>query len=137
MYIYYYLHFNNIAVITQGIYLPLPNNETLFNTSLLTLPGNSQLDLGVTTLPLDLLCQQSGILGATVCHICNYDCTYVHNKYGGTCGTVDPSLAVPGTPQANGQVCICNDSPPTDGSNFTAISGVCGTIIDGDSIGNK
>jgi hypothetical protein len=90
--------------------------------------------LGLITVPLGFLCDNYdanttvGILGCTVCAL---DCIYDHNKYGGYCGRVDKSVAVEGTPQETGQVCICNDLPPTDGSDFTDVAKTCKrTIVD-------
>jgi len=112
--------------VDDGIYLPIPNNSSL-TTPLVNLPGGVTLKAGVVALPLDFLCRQPGVIDTLICHVCSYDCTYVHNKYGGQCGTVSDPM--PGTPQATGEVCICNDSKPNV-ANFTDVVTQCGELVD-------
>jgi hypothetical protein len=115
-------------VISNGVSLRYPNVGP-FNTTLIALPGGTTLDIEITTLPLNFLCQQQGPIAALTCHVCTYDCIYAHNKYGGKCGNA--SNPTSGTPQEDGQVCVCNDSPPANnGANFTDTKLFCDPLID-------
>jgi hypothetical protein len=101
--------------------IPLPENP------LIALPGGTTLNAGGANLPLGLLCQQPGILVALTCNVCNLDCTYVHSKFGGSCG--NSSSPVAGTPQETGPVCVCADSAPTDGTDFRDPASKCPVMI--------
>jgi hypothetical protein len=123
-------------VVTSGVYVPIPNNRTLLNSTLLTVgPGPIQIKAGALALPTDFLCAQKGLIENVVCRICSADCTYVHNKFGGSCGVMDPSVALPNTSQSRGPVCICNDEKPGNLTDITDFNAQCGQLIQKDTVG--
>jgi hypothetical protein len=124
-------------LVSSGVLnLAVPLDTTLFNTTLVTLPGNLVLDAGLTSLPVGYLCTSGvKVLETIVCYIAAADCTYVHNKYSGSCGSVaDP---IQGTAQTGNQVLICNEQNPNPGTqSFTDGVAQCGGVFNVSSIDN-
>ena len=67
-----------------------------------TIGNSSHNNVGTIALPIDTLCTIPGVNDYLACFICNDDCLYVHNTFGGTCG------ARPG--DASVKTCLCADT---------------------------
>lgn len=58
--------------------------------------------MGTIGIGLNTVCRIPGVNDYIFCYICNIDCFYVHNKYGGKCGP---------DPKSPGEfTCICAES---------------------------
>jgi len=59
-------------------------------------------NVGTVALPLDSLCHIPGVNDYMACFICNNDCLYVNNTFGGTCGPNPQNKTI--------DTCLCADS---------------------------
>jgi len=96
-----------LGVVTNGVTIQFPDG---------------QLTLGSVALPSLITCQVP-IVKSVACHICNLDCVYVHNTYGGSC-TLDPFNAT------KGYECVCQGERNDNGTVSTPAQ-VCGPILPG------
>jgi len=115
---------------------PTDTFPKLTDKGIFTLPSGGTIDLGRINVPFGFTCAQSpnSFVYKLFCHLCTLDCLYVHNKFGGKCGTVQNPI--PGTPQATGQECVCNDNNPFN-RQFTQADavGLCDKVLDNDKDG--
>jgi hypothetical protein len=84
---------------------------------------NGQLMIGGVSLPSYLTCQTFGT-NLAACQICNYDCVYVHNTYGGFCAQT-PNLQ--NSSAAPNYACVCQTEPNAN-NTIVPVQDVCGSI---------
>jgi len=86
------------------------------------------LTLGSDALPSYITCQ-TPLVKNLACHICNLDCVYIHNTYGGGCyyDTLNENQA--GGPR--GYDCVCQDDRNANGTLSTPVD-ACGAFLGGD-----
>jgi len=90
----------------------------------ISLAGGGILDLSALFWPIQQICPRAGPIGILGCYFCSNDCTFIHNKFGGNCGSTQNVM--------NQVSCVCNDNPPTDDPPFDDVIGHCGSLT-GDS----
>jgi len=85
------------------------------------------LTLGSDALPSLITCQ-TPLVKNLACHICNLDCVYVHNTYGGGCYYDELNANQTGGPR--GFDCVCQDNRNANGTLSTPVDS-CGAFLGG------